>query len=86
VDKHDLLLEKLVEQQIRFEEMMKVQIKRLDVQEETFKKKSEDDIAKDLKLAETLAVVDATMKFIKWFATLSGGFIIVDLLKTILIK
>jgi len=86
VDKHDQLLEKLVEQQIRFEEMMKVQIRRLDAQEESLKKKSEEDAKKDIELAKTLKGMEVMFNGIKWFATISGGLIVVDLLKTILVK
>jgi len=86
IDKHDVLLEKLVEQQIRFEEMLKVQIRRVDAQEEALKKKSEDDTKKDIELAKTLTAIDASMKFIKWAAGISGAFLIVYILQHILVK
>lgn len=86
VDRHDLLLEKLVEQQIRFEEMMKVQIRRVDAQEEALKKKTDNDIEKEIELAKTLKGMEVMFGGIKWFALTSGGLIIVDLLKTILVK
>lgn len=86
VDKHAELLEKLVEQQIRFEEMLKVQIRRVDAQEEAARKKSESDNTRDIELAKTLEGMKVTFSAIKWFATVSGGLIIVDLFSRILPK
>jgi len=86
VDKHEILIEKLVEQQIRFEEMLKVQIKRADTQEAALALKIKDDTNKDLELAKTLEGMKVMFSGIKWFAAAAGGFLIVDLLSHILIK
>jgi len=86
VDKHDALLDKLVEQQIRLEEMLKVQIRRADAQEETLKRKSENDVTKELELAKTLATMGQSMTIIKWAAGLIAGTLILDVLQHILPK
>lgn len=86
VDKHEQILDKLVEQQIRIEEMLKVQIRRADIQEEALKRKNENDATKEVELARTLATIDSSMKFIKWAAAISGAFLIVYILQHILVK
>lgn len=78
IDKHDVLLDKLVEQQIRLEEMLKVQIRRADIQEEALKKKSDTDTAKELELAKTLATIGQSMTMIKWAAGIIGGTLLLN--------
>jgi len=86
IDRHDVLLEKLVEQQIRFEEMLKVQIKRADAQEDALKEKNKGDSEKELELAKTLATIGQSMTIIKWAAAIIGGTLILDVMQHILPK
>jgi hypothetical protein len=79
VDKHEQILDKLVEQQIRIEEMLKVQIRRADIQEAALKEKSDADNKKELKLAETLATIGQSMSMLKWVAGIIGGTLILNL-------
>lgn len=93
VDKHDVLLDKLVEQQIRLEEMLKVQIRRADIQDEALKKKSETDAQKEIEaakkeieLAKTLATIGQSMTMIKWAAGLIGTTLLLNFLEHFLPK
>lgn len=86
VDKHEQILDKLVEQQIRIEEMLKVQIRRADIQDEALKKKSENDVTKELELTKTLATMGQSMNMIKWAATLIGGTLLLNFLQHFLPK
>lgn len=86
VDKHDALLDKLVEQQVRLEEILKAQVRRNDIADEALKKKSENDVTKELELAKQLAMIGQSMTMIKWAATLIGGTLIIDILQRILPK
>lgn len=72
VDKHEQILDKLVESQARIEEILKVQIRRADLTEEAMKKKSENDTAKELELTKTLATMGQSMNMIKWGAGIIG--------------
>jgi hypothetical protein len=78
VDKHEQILDKLVEQQIRIEEMLKVQIRRADIQEEALKKKSENDATKEVELAKTLATIGQSMTILKWVAGVIGGTLLLN--------
>ncbi|HEX3642891.1 MAG TPA: hypothetical protein VHV10_16520 [Ktedonobacteraceae bacterium] len=78
MDKHEQILDKLVEQQIRIEEILKVQIRRADIQEAALKDKDDADRKRDLKLAETLATMGQSMTMIKWVAGLIGGTLILN--------
>lgn len=78
VDKHEILLDKLVEQQVRIEEILKVQIRRADIQEEALKKKTDNDTTKELELAKTLATMGQSMNMIKWAAAIIGGTLLLN--------
>lgn len=78
IDKHDVLLDKLVEQQIRLEEMLKVQIRRADIQDDALKKKSDDDSRKEIELTKTLAEMGQSMNMIKWAAAIIGGTLLLN--------
>jgi hypothetical protein len=86
VDKHEQILDKLVEQQIRIEEMLKVQIRRADIQEEALKKKSEIDTTKEIELAKTLATIGQSMVILKWVAGVIGGTLLLNLAQHFLPK
>lgn len=86
IDKHDVLLDKLVEQQIRLEEMLKVQIRRADIQDEALKKKSDEDTKKELELAKQLATIGQSMTMIKWAAGLIGGTLLLNFVQHFLPK
>jgi hypothetical protein len=72
VDKHEQILDELVKSQIRIEEMLKVQIRRADIQEEALKEKGKDDATKELELTKTLATMGQSMTMIKWGAGIIG--------------
>lgn len=72
VDKHEQILEKLVEQQARIEEILKVQIRRADIQEAALKDKNDADTKKELELTRTLATMGQSMTMIKWAAGIIG--------------
>jgi len=78
VDKHEQILDKLVQQQIRLEEMLKVQIRRADAQEEALKKKNDTDVAKELELTKTLATIGQSMTMIKWAAGIIGSTLLLN--------
>ena len=86
VDKHEILLDKLVEQQIRIEEMLKVQIRRADAQEEALKKKSDADVVKELELAKTLATIGQSMKIVQWAAGIIGATLLLNVAQHFLPK
>jgi hypothetical protein len=86
VDKHEQILDKLVEQQVRIEEMLKVQIRRADIQEAALKDKSDADTKKELELTKTLATMGQSMTMIKWAATLIGGTLLLNLVQHFLPK
>jgi len=86
VDKHEQLLDKLVEQQIRIEEMLKVQIRRADAQEEALRKKTDADTTKELELTKTLATIGQSMKIVQWAAAIIGGTLLLNVVEHFLPK
>jgi len=86
VDKHEQLLDKLVEQQIRIEEMLKVQIRRADIQEAALKDKSDADAKKEIELTKILATMGQSMNMLKWVAGIIGGTLVLNVAQHFLPK
>lgn len=78
VDKHEQILEKLVEQQARIEEILKVQIRRADIQDAALKDKNDADTKKEIELTRTLATMGQSMTMIKWAAGLIGSTLLLN--------